>query len=295
MADIAAHVVERVTEHGFIFQRGTAGVHRSADLVAAILTNDVGHFLHRSDLVAGKHDVLEVVGALVAPLILHPVDDTALRAVDVVDSLNLVVRASTGGVALGYVGACRWCHGVGISLRGALLPAIWVVGTAHVVGLGAQILLIADDDAFALAPGKAVIVVVDGVLQSPCFEFAVSEISISTMNCGIGCFAQGAGTIGTYNDVKRVACRLSLGLCGGCHIVGDAVVLSGLQRAAVAQCLQRGIGDADSRFYLTFYHYAWIFRQLCGLVENGLDLCALLGKVIKFFVHNFQLFFNNLT
>ena len=184
MADIAAHVVERVTEHGFILHRGTAGVHRSADLVAAILTNDVGHFLHRSDFVAGKHDVLEVVGTLVSKLIFHFVDDTALRAVDVVDSLNLVVRARTGGVALGYVGACRWCHGVGISLRGALLPAVWVVGTAHVVGLGAQILLIADDDAFALAPGKAVIVVVKAILQSPCLQISILEVCVAIMTHG---------------------------------------------------------------------------------------------------------------
>ena len=86
-----------------------------------------------------------------------------------------------------------------------MLPAIGVVGTAHVVGLGAQILLIADDDTFALTPCEAVVVIVEGVLQSPSLDVGILEVRVALVTHGQRVFTQRVGSGGHDDDVKRMA------------------------------------------------------------------------------------------
>ena len=93
----AAQIVERVAIHSGIADGGTAGVLRACALNVGISQILIHQCRHRStcrNLVACKHDVLEVIRTLVAVFIPHPVDHTlAVRRVSPRKARSVVVQA----------------------------------------------------------------------------------------------------------------------------------------------------------------------------------------------------------
>ena len=103
-----------------------------------------------------------------------------------------------------------------------------------------------EDNAFAvlfIGPGEAVGVVVEAVLQLPCFQLAGGEVGVTRMMGGIAVLIEVAGIVGTNDDVKSVVGALCVLLRGGAGVVGDAVPGTWHEVAAIAQGLQGDISN----------------------------------------------------
>ena len=112
----------------------------------------------------------------------------------------------------------------------------------------------APDDTFAVLrvrPLEARCVIVQTIPHFPCVQVSVCEIAVAISGTldGFGFLGKSVAACGHDQQIKRMPCATCLGVvCNGCHVVGDAVPLTGNQSAIVPERNQLRIGDMLNAF-----------------------------------------------
>ena len=131
----------------------------------------------------------------------------------------------------------------------------------------------APDDTFAVLrvrPLEARCVVVQTIPHLPCVQVGIGKIAVAISGTldGFGFLGKSVTACGHDQQIKRMPCAACLGVvCNGCHVVGDAVPLTGNQSAIVPERNQLRIGDMLNAFEVV----RKLIPQLIDSANNRLD------------------------